>query len=101
MTNCTHLVLGVTNGLCEQSKKLGEHEQASTRLNFASKSSKGKILRADKKFNGPFITPSIQDDRNTRFPSTTNYKNNNIIKRFYIENSPLDGTVQSGQSAIM
>ena len=29
------------------------------------------------------------------------YKNNNIIKRFYIENSPLDGTVQSGQSAIM
>ena len=25
-------------------KKFGEHEQASTRLNFASKSSKGKIL---------------------------------------------------------
>ena len=44
---------------------------------------------------------SIQNDRNTRFPSTTNYKNNNIIKRFYIENSPLDGTVLSGQSAIM
>ena len=42
----------------------------------------------------------IQDDRNTRFPSTTNYKNNNIIKRFYRENSPLDGAVQSGQSAI-
>ena len=41
----------------------------------------------------------IQDDRNTRFPSTTNYKNN-IIKRFYRENSPLDGAVQSGQSAI-
>ena len=127
MTNCTHLVLGVTNGLCEHSRacralrffceheqksknyfaslratqKFGEHEQASTRLNFASKSSKGEILRADKKINGPFITPSIQDDRNTRFPSTTNYKNNNIIKRFYIENSPLDGTVQSGQSAIM
>ena len=39
---------------------------------------------------------SIQDDRYTRFPSTTNYRNNNIIKRFYIENSPLDGTVQSG-----
>ena len=37
---------------------------------------------------------SIQDDRNTRFPSTTNYKNNSIIERFYIENSPLDGTVQ-------
>ena len=30
-----------------------EHEQASTRLNFASKSSKGKILRAVKNFNGP------------------------------------------------
>ena len=40
---------------CEQRKKLGEHEQASTRLNFASKSSKGKILRAVKNFNGPFI----------------------------------------------
>ena len=35
----------------------GEHEQASTRLNFASKSSKGKILQAVKNFNGPFITP--------------------------------------------
>ena len=34
-----------------------EHEQVSTRLNFASKSSKGKILRAVKNFNGPFITP--------------------------------------------
>ena len=44
---------------------------------------------------------SIQDDRNTRLPSTTNYKNNSNIKRFYIENSPLDRTVQSGQSAIM
>ena len=29
----------------------------STHLNFASKSSKGKILRAIKNFNGPFITP--------------------------------------------
>ena len=38
-------------------QKLGEHEQASTRLNFESKSSKGKILRAVKNFNGPFITP--------------------------------------------
>ena len=49
-----------------------------------------------------FNIQNIQDDRSTRFPCTTNYKNNNIcIKRFYIENSPLDGTVQSGQSAIM
>ena len=49
---------------CEQLQKFGEHEQASTRLNFASKSSKGKILRAVKNFNGPFITantlPSLQ-----------------------------------------
>ena len=44
---------------------------------------------------------SIQDDRNTRFLSTTNYKTNSIIKRFYIENSPLDETFQSGQSAFM
>ena len=40
-------------------QKFGEHEQASTRLNFASKSSKGKILRAVKYFNGPFITPNF------------------------------------------
>ena len=57
------------NGLCEhaehcdffastsRNKKFGEHEQASTRLNFASKSSKGKILPAVKSFNGPFIIP--------------------------------------------
>ena len=44
---------------CEQLQKFGEHEQASTRLNFASKSSKGKILRAVKNFHGPFITPFI------------------------------------------
>ena len=30
-------------GACEQLQKFGEHEQASTRLNFASKSSTGKI----------------------------------------------------------
>ena len=49
----------IKNLLCElaSNAKLGEHEQASTRLNFASKSSKGKILRAVKNFNGPFITP--------------------------------------------
>ena len=65
---------GVTNGLCEhaehceffastsRNKKIASlratHEQASTRLNCASKSSKGKILRAVKNFNGPFITPT-------------------------------------------
>ena len=39
---------------------------------------------------------NLQDNRSTR---QTNYKNDNIIKRLHIENSPLDGTVQSGQSA--
>ena len=55
----------MTNGLCEHeqkqknffaslraTQKFGQHEQASTRLNFASKSNKGKILRAVKNFNG-------------------------------------------------
>ena len=42
---------------CEQLQKFGEHEQATTRLNFASKSSTGKILRAVKNFHGSFITP--------------------------------------------
>ena len=53
---------------CEQLQKFGDHEQASTRLNFASKSSKGKILRAVKNFNGPFITPN--DGRTKRFCSS-------------------------------
>ena len=44
---------------CEQLQNFGEHEQASARLNVASKSSKGKILRAVKNFNGPFITPRL------------------------------------------
>ena len=45
-------------------QKFGEDEQASTRSNFASKSSKGKILRAVKNFNGSFITPkNVNDSR--------------------------------------
>ena len=49
-------------------QKFGEHEQASTRLNFASKSSKGKILRAVKKliFNGPFITLPVDSSQQTK-----------------------------------
>ena len=43
---------------------------------------------------------NIEDDRSTRFPSTPNYKNDNNITRSYIENSQLDGTVQSGHSAV-
>ena len=46
-------------------QKFGEHEQVSTRLNFASKSNNSKILRAVKNFNGPFITP-------TKKPVTSN-----------------------------
>ena len=37
--------------------KIWGARQASTCLNFASKLSKGKILRAVKNFDGPFITP--------------------------------------------
>ena len=45
---------------------------------------------------------NIQDDQSTHFPSTTNYKNDDNIKRCkYRENSPLDQTVQSGHSAVM
>ena len=43
---------------CEQLQKFCEHEQVSTRLNFASKSSKGQILRALGDFQAPFNTPS-------------------------------------------
>ena len=46
-------------------------------------------------------TFNIQDNRSTLFPSTTNYKNANNIKRFYVENSPLDRTVQSLHSAVV
>ena len=51
----------IKNLLCElaSNAKIWEPEQASTRLNFASKSSKGKILRAVKNFNGPFIAPQV------------------------------------------
>ena len=43
---------------CEQLRKFSELEHASTSLlNFASKSSKGQILRALDNFKGPFDTP--------------------------------------------
>ena len=47
---------------CEQLQKFGEHEQASSGLNCASK---GKILPAVKNFNGPFITPNNDWKMNT------------------------------------
>ena len=53
-----------TKRACEQLQKFWEHEQASTRLNLANKSSKGKILRAVKNFNGPFITPCFDLNSN-------------------------------------
>ena len=37
----------------------------------------------------------IQDDRSTHFLCTANDKNDNNINRFYIKNSPLEGTDQS------
>ena len=55
-SSCDHCFLIGTN-TCEQLEEFGEHEQANTRLNFDSKSNKGKILRAVKNFNVPFITP--------------------------------------------
>ena len=61
--------------ICElaSNAKIWEHEQASTRLNFASKSTKGKIFRAVKNFNGPFITP-IKENYNKK-------RNNNKKKK--------------------
>ena len=40
--------------------KFSENEQVSTRLNFASKLSKGQILRALGKFLRPFDTPTME-----------------------------------------
>ena len=65
-------------------QKFGEHEQASTRLNFASKSSKGKILRAVKNFNGPFITPilglRLAKSNNNSACSRRFFKSVNVLK---------------------
>ena len=62
LTEMFPAVLGVTNGLCEHSRataKIWGARASEHRLNFASKSSKGKILRAVKNFDGPFITPLV------------------------------------------
>ena len=76
-------------------QKFGEHEQASTRLNFASKSSKGKILRAVlKNFDGPFITPN-RPIRHYRFShdswfshDVTKIKTNKLfLPRFYFHDA--------------
>ena len=49
----------IKNLLCElaSNAKIWGTRASEHSLNFASKSSKGKILRAVKNFNGPFITP--------------------------------------------
>ena len=44
---------------CKQGRNFCELEQASTRLNFASKSNKGQILRALDNFKRPFDTPRM------------------------------------------
>ena len=52
----------------EQLQKFCEHEQASTRLNFASKSSKGQILRAVENCNDhsvPLHVISFKCDRSS------------------------------------
>ena len=43
---------------CERLQKFCEHEQASTRVIFASNSSKGHIFRAPLNWMGPFDTPN-------------------------------------------
>ena len=43
----------------KQLQKFCEHEQASTRVNFASNLSKGQISRALLNWMGPFDTPKI------------------------------------------
>ena len=43
---------------CEQLQKFCEHEQASTRVIFASNSRKGQILRALLNWMGPFDNPN-------------------------------------------
>ena len=54
---------------CKQLRKFCEHEQTSTSLNFARKSSKGQILRALENFKGPFDTPTIPKARYFRLTS--------------------------------
>ena len=59
------------NLLCELASKakIGEHEQASTRLNFASKSSKGKIseqLRILMDHSSPLIL-TLKFNQGTKF----------------------------------
>ena len=44
---------------------------------------------------------SGRSEARASIPFHNNYENNNNTKRFYIENSPLDGTVQSSQFVIL
>ena len=55
---------------CEQLQKFCEHEQASTCVFFASKSSKGQILRALLNRMGPFDTPIVELASSINLPLT-------------------------------
>ena len=57
---------------CEQLQKFCDHEQACTRLSFASKSSRGQILRALGKFLWPFDSPTIRTFSGSNRPKTKN-----------------------------
>ena len=55
---------------CEQLQKFCEHEQASTCVFFASKSSKGQILRALLNRMGEFDTPIVELASSINLPLT-------------------------------
>ena len=59
----------------------------------------GPGMLAELTLNYLFIPLSWNDKKQSE--RQLNYKNDNDIKRFSIENSPLDGTVQSDHSAII
>ena len=56
-----HCDLNIKNLLCElvSNAKIWGARTSEHSFNFASKFSKGKILRAVKNFNGPLITPAM------------------------------------------
>ena len=64
-----------TIGACEELQKFGEHEKASTRVMFASNSSKGQVLRALFSWMGPFDTPKAVSRNVHRLYARTYFPN--------------------------
>ena len=67
---------------CEELQKFCEHEQASTRLIFASNSSKGQFLRALLNWMGPFDTPLMHADSFLYISRAAASKNHTFSNRF-------------------